>query len=774
MALFPVPKHRAMDVTAPADDPAVAPYGERAIARIQDLVIAAARAIGTDGAAVVLTGPGAIRGTFCEGFAPSLDPLDALGRAAFGNRTLLVERTERGDAVSEVLRDAGLGFFASVRIGSESAPEGYLAVYAADSRSLSGAQEYVLTTFATEIADQLELGELRALAARTGTADDRREQRLRLLESVVVNAKDAVLITEAAPIDLPGPRIVYANAAFTRTTGWALHEIAGLTPRILQGPGTAPAARARLRDALRTWQPVEVELLNYHKDKTPFWVELSIVPVADETGNFTHWVSVQRDVTARKTAELSAVRAPNHEAATTALEYKAYHDELTGLRNRSYLNDSVNTSLERLKRGGSHFAVLFFDVDAFKLVNDSLGHRIGDLLLIEIARRLERCTRSQDTLARIGGDEFTCVIETDDIADAVAVANRILLAMREPVRLAGRELFTGLSVGIAYAGERYENAAEILRDADTAMYRAKRNGGMRFELFEETMHERALAALRVQMDLRSALDRGELRLHYQPIVDLDAGTIDGFEALVRWQHPEHGLIMPADFIPVAEETGLIVEIGAWVLREACRRTREWQASDPERASLKISVNVSSRQLYDPRFFADLEGALGETGLDPATLQLEIKESIFLAQGQDIATLLERIRALGVRIALDDFGTGYSSLSYLERFRVDTLKVDKSFVDRLLTTRATGEIVRLIVGLANALGMDVVAEGVEEAAQLRALREYGAARAQGYLFSRPVPESDVLALLKRPLGYAPLDRGWSGAAAGLPVSLARTR
>jgi EAL domain-containing protein (putative c-di-GMP-specific phosphodiesterase class I) len=284
------------------------------------------------------------------------------------------------------------------------------------------------------------------------------------------------------------------------------------------------------------------------------------------------------------------------------------------------------------------------------------------------------------------------------------------------------------------------------------MTRAKRNGGMRFELFEEGMHERALAALRVQMDLRSALDRGELRLDYQPIVDLGDGSIYGFEALVRWEHPEHGLIMPAEFISVAEETGLIVQIGAWVLRQACLRTRSWQASAPNRARLTISVNVSSRQLYDPRFFADLKSALIETGLDPSTLELEITESIFLAQGHDIAALLERIRALGVRIALDDFGTGYSSLSYLERFRFDTLKVDKTFVDRL-TTRTTGEIVRLIVGLASALGMDVVAEGIEDASQVEVLRDYGAARAQGFLFSRPVPEADVPALLAGPFEQA---------------------
>ena len=411
----------------------------------------------------------------------------------------------------------------------------------------------------------------------------------------------------------------------------------------------------------------------------------------------------------------------------------------------------MQSSLDRLRSGnGRRFAVLFFDLDRFKVVNDGLGHRVGDLLLIEFACRIESCIRPQDTLARMGGDEFLCLIEAEDLRDVVTIAERILVSLRTPIRLANREIFASTSIGIAHVDERYESGADIIRDADTAMYRAKNHGGMRFELFHETMHERALATLRAQMDLRAAIDRTEFVLYYQPIVTIDNGRAYGFEALVRWQHPERGIISPEEFIPIAEETGLIVTIGTRILREACRQMQAWHVSAPECAKLVLSVNVSSRQLNDATFINELESALAESGLDPHTLQLELTESIFLEHAENARMLLERIRMLGVRIALDDFGTGYSSLSYLQRFPVDTLKIDKSFVALLLTDPATSEIVRLIVGLGRALDMNVVAEGVEDVRQWDVLRKFGCASAQGYLFSRPVSELQVPALVDRQL------------------------
>ncbi len=723
---------------------------DAATARIRTLVAAAAPALSADGAAFVLFSG---RGTEClasVGAATTIVWSPELTAAALGSRLLLVERSEQNHAFSASLFDSDIRFFASLHIGSDEVPLGLLAVCSHDPRSLSGAQEYVLATFAAQIADQFELEELRKFRATSQLKNGSRE-RLRLLESVVINANDAVLITEAEPVDLPGPRIVFANRAFTRTTGYELREILGMTPRILQGPETGDSARVRIRAALRAWEPIEVELLNYHKDQTPFWVELSIVPVADESGYFTHWVSVQRDVTERKAAEELATRARVSEAANAALEYRAFHDELTGLRNRAYLTDLVQSRLDRLHDGDGHrFAVLFFDLDRFKVVNDGLGHRVGDLMLIEFARKIESCIRPKDTLARMGGDEFLCLIEAEDMQDVVTITERILVSLRTPIRLANREIFASTSIGIAHVDERYESGADVIRDADTAMYRAKNNGGMRFELFHETMHERALATLRSQMDLRAAIDRTEFKLYYQPLVNINDGRAYGFEALVRWQHPERGLIGPAEFIPVAEETGLIVTIGTRILREACRQMHAWHVSSPELAKLALSVNVSSRQLSDPNFMNELEAALSDSGMDGRTLQLELTESIILEQAESVRNLLERIRSLGVRIALDDFGTGYSSLSYLERFPIDTLKIDQSFVRRLLTEPTTSEIVRLIVGLGRALDMNVVAEGVENVEQWDALRKFGCGSAQGYLFSRPVSEREAPALLGRQL------------------------
>lgn len=730
---------------------------ERAASRIRNVVATAARSLCADGATFVLASAQRTGvASFSDGVYVDLSAAAALTQAALAERLLILKRVEHGDPGLRVLVDAELESFASVRVGPETAPVGFLAIYAHEERALSGAEEYMLLTFATEIGEQLELDALRSGAVEAQLQT--REKRQRLLESVVLNAHDAVLITEAEPVDMPGPRIVFANAAFTRTTGYELHEIVGKTPRILQGPGTSDSARERLREALRNWQPVVVELLNYRKDGTTFWAELSVVPVADENGYFTHWIAVQRDVTERKSAGNTSSRAFENEATSAALEYRIFHDELTGLRNRAYLNDRVKTLLKRIRDdSGQRFAVMFLDIDRFKSVDDALGHPVGDELLIEFSNRLESCIRSRDTLARLEGDAFACLIEAEGLADVVAVAERVLSALRTPLRLANREILANTSIGIAYVDAGYESSTEVFRDADTAMYRAKSNGGARYELFNESMHAQALAALRVQIDLSRAIERDEFRVFYQPLVDLHDGHAYGMEALVRWQHPERGLVPPFEFIPVAEETGLILPIGSWVLHEACRRMRLWHDAAPERERLTLSVNVSSRQLFDSRFIFELEHALAESGLDPHTLILEITESIFLEHAQDVSALFDRIKDLGVRVALDDFGTGYSSLSYLERFRFDALKIDKSFVARIGSVRATAEIVRLIIGLAGALDMDVVAEGIESTEQWEALNEFGCVRAQGYLFSRPVPEAEVPALLGRPLatrGSAP--------------------
>ena len=648
------------------------------------------------------------------------------------------------------------GFFASVPVAQNGIPAGLLVIHDIAPHHLSGAQEYVLRTLAAEIGDQLELQALRQADRAHRTSRDAAVERLRLLESVVVNANDAVLITEAEPVDLPGPRIVYANAAFTRTTGYSLEEVLGKTPRILQGTNTGDEARQRLKRALKRWKPIELELLNYRKDGTQFWVELSIVPVADEKGWFTHWVSVQRDVSERKANEENAIRlrlaqAQNQELATEVQERKrveaelaftAFHDHLTGLRNRAYFMDRLELTAERSRKRPPYCSgVIFLDLDGFKVVNDSLGHNAGDLMLVEVAKRLRSCARPQDTLARIGGDEFTLLCEDlTGPTDIISIAERILAELASPIQLSNMEIPAYASLGISF-GE-YDDPDCMLRDADIAMYRAKKEGGSRYALFDDGMHEMARAALCTRMELRSAIEAGQLEMFYQPIISTVDGQTCAVEALVRWQHPERGMIAPLEFISIAEETGIIVALGSWVLHEVCRHFGIWASTLALDPDFRVNVNVSSRQLEDNRFFDDLQDALKKYGVPPHRLELEITESVFLKNADRVGTLFNRIRSLGVRIAFDDFGTGYSSLSYLERYPIDTLKIDQSFVKRLAIGHANADIVRMIVGLAHSLGVDVSAEGVEETHQRDALQAYGCTVVQGYLYSRPVPFGEI--------------------------------
>ncbi len=630
---------------------------------------------------------------------------------------------------------------------------------------LSAAKSYVLLTHAAQLAALLELQRLR-LASQDAPATATRSsstERLRLLESVVVNANDAVLITSAEPIDLPGPRIVYCNAAFTRTTGYSEAEVLGRTPRLLQSAKTSRRTLDKLRRALTRWKPVEVELLNRHKDGREFWVELSIVPVTNEVGWFTHWVSVQRDVSDRKAAEETATRARIAEAENVALEaeirerkhvearllHTAFHDDLTKLRNRAFFMDRLTLALVRGRSDpASRCAVLFLDLDRFKLVNDSLGHRAGDLLLMEIAERLRSCTSPQDTIARVGGDEFALLVEDfAEVTDLVRLARRIIEAMRRPMWIGDQEIFSSCSVGVVQAGPQHTQPEELLRDADIAMYQAKRHDTGNYAIFADSMHDDAVRALELQTDLQHAILRGEFVLHYQPICRSDTSVITGFEALIRWNHPQRGLVQPGDFIAAAEETGLIRDIGRWVLREAAVQMRLWHDCFPGLA-LRLSINASAEELKDPGFVVDMRSTLAATGLDPCTLQIEVTEGVFIRSPEIIDGIIGSIRELGVRIALDDFGTGYSSLGYLDRYPLDTLKIDRSFVACMLTRPRTRAIVNAIIQLGLALDLEIVAEGVEEAAQLQTLIEAGCGSVQGYLLGRPLPVEQADAALAR--------------------------
>jgi diguanylate cyclase (GGDEF)-like protein len=427
--------------------------------------------------------------------------------------------------------------------------------------------------------------------------------------------------------------------------------------------------------------------------------------------------------------------------------HAAFHDSLTGLPNRAMFTELLKAEIESTNRRDPHmFAVLFLDLDRFKNINDSLGHTHGDLLLVAFAERLERTLRPVDTLARFGGDEFAILITgMTDATDAVRVAQRIQDELSEPFVLDKNSAFATASIGIALSSSGYDRPEDILRDADIAMYRAKENGKARYELFDHGMHARAVSRLQLESDLRQAIENKEFCVYYQPIVSLETGRLAGFEALVRWNHPRRGLVSPADFIPVAEETGLIVPIGQWVLNEACAQVRQWQIDSPSHRALSLSVNLSARQVAQPDLLEQIKEALATSKLNPHCLKLEITESVVMENAEAAVLMFKQLRSLGVQLSIDDFGTGYSSLSYLHRFPLNYLKIDRSFVMRL-TTDNDNAIVRTISTLARNLGMEVIAEGIETEEQYQQLKMLGCEYGQGFLFSRPVHNEGVQHLL----------------------------
>jgi len=439
--------------------------------------------------------------------------------------------------------------------------------------------------------------------------------------------------------------------------------------------------------------------------------------------------------------------AIEHQGIEHEMRHQAVHDPLTALPNRVLFLDRLRHAVALSKRAGSCLAVLFLDIDNFKAINDSLSHQAGDELLVALGPRLKDALRAADTLARFGGDEFVALCEdVDGERDAVAIAERITAGLARPFVVDGGEQFVTASIGIAIGSGAKQDPDALIRDADAAMYRSKERGRGRYELFDERMRARTLKRLRTESDLRRAIDRDELRVFYQPMVAPRAATLYGFEALLRWEHPERGLILPGEFIPVAEESGLIVPIGQWVLEEACRQTASWLAADPQRSGFRLNVNLSPRQLVEPDAADTISAALQSTGLEPASLALEITESVLMKEtGASLNTLLA-LKELGVSLVLDDFGTGYSSLSYLHRFPIDQLKLDRSFVAGLDRNDGDPSIVAAVLSMAQALGIDVVAEGVETAEQATKLSALGCELVQGYYFGYPTPAKEAGRLL----------------------------
>jgi diguanylate cyclase (GGDEF)-like protein/PAS domain S-box-containing protein len=540
---------------------------------------------------------------------------------------------------------------------------------------------------------------------------------------------------EDAPIgmamtDIDG-RFLRVNRALGRLLGRAPDDLLGVSVADVTHPDDVEASRVELERLVAGEQSgYRLEKRYVHADGHEVWASLSVSLVRSADGEPLYTIGQMEDITERK-------------AITERLAHAAIHDPLTGLPNRTLFVDRLALALDRSQRSLNPVGVIFLDLDRFKFVNDSLGHATGDDLLKVLAERLRAAMRPSDTVARFGGDEFVVLVE--DVADANgvrAVAERVADAVARPVSVAMQEVFVTASLGVAVSGRNASSPDEILRDADTAMYRAKELGRARVELFEERSHLQAVDHLQTGRDLHHALERGEFEVHYQPIVELDTGRVSGFEALLRWNHPVRGLLLPGEFIGLAEETGLIVPIGLWVLEQACRQTVRWQANRPNGPPLSISVNLAPRQIAEPSLPKDLAAVLERTGIDARVVVLELTESALIDDEESASRTLHALRDQGVHIAVDDFGTGYSSLVHLKRFPVRALKIDQAFVDGLGQEPDDTSIVTAVVGLAHSLGLAAVAEGLETPQQLAALRTIGCDYAQGSLFGRPLPAASL--------------------------------
>jgi len=571
-------------------------------------------------------------------------------------------------------------------------------------------------------------------------------QRNQLFEVITENAADMIAVIDGA-----GNRL-YDSPAFQKVLGYSSEELR-LTSAVDQiHPEDQQRVLAASEKARLTGRGERLEYRMRHKDGTWRILESVATPIPNEKGRIEKLVIINRDITERKRAE-------------ETIAHNALHDTLTDLPNRALFLDRVRHVLVLSQRHISYkFAVLFIDLDGFKVFNDSLGHSAGDALLIQIARRLSASIRGVDTisrsvvmqgaspvasdasLARLGGDEFTIMLEgIRDCGDAIRVADRIQERLAIPFEMAGQKVVTTASIGIAFCSTAYTNSEDMVRDAEIAMYRAKREGKARCQVFDDAMHTIAVKRLHVETDLRRALELGEFRVYYQPLVSLQSGKIVGFETLSRWQRPE-GLLLPAHFIQIADEIGIIVPMNRMLLREACLQLRAWQAQFPCDPPLTISVNITPKEFAQSDLATQIGTILDEVGIDPRSIDVEITETIAMADPQRSNLVLSELKALGVHISIDDFGTGYSSLSRLQGFPVDTLKIDRTFISRIDTDRETSEIVRIIVMLAHNLGLNVVAEGVETAEQVRRLKEMDCELAQGYFFARPDDHAAATALL----------------------------
>jgi len=596
-------------------------------------------------------------------------------------------------------------------------------VYSLVSRIVTIERETKESTASLQFAN-LRLSEDVATRVRT-------EKSLRLRERVIEVSANAVIICSA---EAPDYAIEYVNPAFERITGFSAGEVVGHSLESLQGSSQDQQNIEEIRAALREKREGRALLRNYRKDGTDYWNELFIAPVLDEQGELSHYVVAQYDISA----------VMGYEAE---IEFQANHDVLTGLANRNLLRERLTQAIANADRSGNPLWVVFVDLDRFKFVNDTLGHEAGDVLLKVLAGRLQSATHEADTVARLGGDEFVLVLP-DQINDGFGqqVLQCIMDSVAQPLTLQDHEFYLTCSMGIAKYPQDGNTAESLIKLADIAMYRAKEMGRSTSQFYTSEMIERTLDRLSIEADLRQALDRNEFQIHYQPQVCVKHGHIVGMEVLLRWQHPVHGMIQPARFIGLAEEMGLIIPIGAWVIREACAQTKAWQLAGF--TDLRVAVNLSPRQFTQKALAQVIADILQETELEPRFLELELTESMVMKDVDSAILILATLKNLGIHIAIDDFGTGYSSLSYLRRFPIDVLKIDQSFVNELTTDADAAAIVVAVISLAHSLRLRVIAEGVETAEQLDYLRARGCDEAQGYYFSRPVASGAFETLLRQ--------------------------
>ncbi len=556
----------------------------------------------------------------------------------------------------------------------------------------------------------------------------RNEAKSRLAATVFESSHEGIMVTD------PGGRILAVNQAFTRVTGYEEEEAVGRTPAMLRSGRHAPDFYAAIWRALADAGHWQGEIWNRRKSGEIYPELLSISAVRDSQGGVSHYVGIFADIGKIKESE-------------ARLDHLAHYDPLTDLPNRLLLRSRLKHAIEQAQRQQSRLAVLFLDLDRFKNVNDSLGHQTGDELLRAVAERLAQRLRAEDTLARLGGDEFVVLLEhLREPSDAAMVARSLLDALAEPFALPqGHEVYIGASIGISLYPDDGLCDSELIMHSDVAMYQAKEQGRNTFGFYTKSLTDNANQRLEMETSLRRALERGEFELHYQPQLGLPGGQVIGAEALIRWRHPLRGLIPPNQFIPLAEETGLIVPLGEWVLRQACMQWTRWrQAGLP---AITLAVNISPRQFRQQDLAEVVRRILAETGTPAAALELELTEGALMHQGEAAEATLRKLKQLGFALAIDDFGTGYSSLAYLKRFPLDRLKIDQSFVRDISADNGDGELVSTIIAMARKLRLSVLAEGVETPAQHAYLLEQGCDACQGYLYSRPVPAEDFEALLR---------------------------